>query len=583
MERSEPTFVPEWLKSSGSLNTTSHQFQSSSLHSDEQGASKATRNKSFVNINDNDLGRPSVSEKTTSSYFRRTSSNGSSHLRSYSSFGRNNRDRDWDKDIIHDKEKSDNSHRHRDYSDPLSNILPSRFEKEGLRRSHSSVSSKRESWPRKVISDKNNHNNGRSVGIGNVKISFERDFPSLGAEEKQIDGEIGRVPSPGLTTAIQSLPIGNTAVIGGDGWTSALAEVPVIVGSNGSNTSVQSTAIPTTTSMTAGRNMAETLAQGPPRAQTAPQLSVGTQRLEELAVKQSRQLIPMTPSLPKALGSNSSDKTKPKVAQVQLQNSHLINHTHSPRSASTKFDISKTSTVGKLHVLKPSRERNGVTPIPKDNLSPTGGGGGGKLPNSPLAVPSVVGPAPLLRNNNPVVSAVERKLGVASTLEKRPSSQAQSRNDFFNLMRKKSMTNSNAPVTSDTIDKVGVSEDGHEHEHDPVVEGSSGAHEPKVDLGCNGDMNERSTDNGKNNNSSSDAILYSEEEEARFLRSLGWEDTTEEEEGLTEEEISSFYRDYLNLQAASKILKGTQTKLLMPLHTQMGKNGDISSDSKLES
>ncbi|CAI9287136.1 unnamed protein product [Lactuca saligna] len=567
MERSEPTFVPEWLKSSGSLNTTSHQFQSSSLHSDEQGASKATRNKSFVNINDNDLGRPSVSEKTTSSYFRRTSSNGSSHLRSYSSFGRSNRDRDWDKDIIHDKEKSDNSHRHRDYSDPLSNILPSRFEKEGLRRSHSSVSSKRESWPRKVISDKNNHNNGRSVGIGNVKIAFERDFPSLGAEEKQIDGEIGRVPSPGLTTAIQSLPIGNAAVIGGDGWTSALAEVPVIVGSNGSNTSVQSTAIPSTTSMTTGRNMAETLAQGPPRAQTAPQLSVGTQRLEELAVKQSRQLIPMTPSLPKALGSNSSDKTKPKVAQIQLQNSHLVNHTHSPRSISTKIDISKTSSVGKLHVLKPSRERNGVTPTPKDNLSPTGGGG--KLPNSPLAVPSVVGPAPL-RNNNPVASAAERKPGVASTLEKRPSSQAQSRNDFFNLMRKKSMSN-NAPVTSD---KVGV--------HDPVVEGSSGAHEPKVDLGCNG---ERCTENGKNN-SSSDAILYSEEEEARFLRSLGWEDTTEEEEGLTEEEISSFYRDvskYLNLQAASKILKGTQTKLLMPLHTQMGKNGDISSDSKLES
>lgn len=31
------------------------------------------------------------------------------------------------------------------------------------------------------------------------------------------------------------------------------------------------------------------------------QLSVGTQRLEELAIKQSRQLIPMMPSTPKTL------------------------------------------------------------------------------------------------------------------------------------------------------------------------------------------------------------------------------------------------------------------------------------------
>ncbi|KAJ9538006.1 hypothetical protein OSB04_030739 [Centaurea solstitialis] len=605
MERSEPTFVPEWLKSSGGLSTASHQLQSSSLHSDEQGVSKATRNKSFVNISDNDLGRPSVSDRTTSSYFRRTSSsNGASHLRSYSSFGRNHRDRDWDKDIheFREKEKPDGG-RHRDYSDPLGSILPSRFEKEGLRRSHSSVSAKRgESWPRKVVApdssnaNKNSHNNGsalRSGGggaIGSVKTAFERDFPSLGAEEKQIDPEIGRVPSPGLTTAIQSLPIGNSAVIGGDGWTSALAEVPVIVGSNGSNTSVpppvQSTSISATASITTGRNMAETLAQGPPRAQTAPQLSVGTQRLEELAVKQSRQLIPMTPSMPKALALNSSDKPKPKVGQLQLQSSHLVNHTHSPRPISTtKFDASKTSSgVGKLHVLKPSRERNGITSISKDNLSPTSAAAS-KLPNSPLAVTSVVGSAPL-RNlgNNPTFAVAVKPGGVAATLEKRSSSQAQSRNDFFNLMRKKSMTNNSSAVTPDTGSSIPASDKPETPGgDDPVaVDGSGGVQVSsgnKDDLSsCNGDATERS--NGKNNSSSDTNILYSEEEEARFLRSLGWEETGDEEEGLTEEEISSFYRDvskYLNLQAASKIFK---PKLLIP---RMGNNGDISSDSKLES
>ncbi|KAL8223911.1 hypothetical protein R6Q57_019386 [Mikania cordata] len=572
MEKSEPTFVPEWLKSSGSLSTTSHhQLLLSSLHSDEQVVSKTTRNKSHVNINDNDLGRTSVSKRTTSSYFRRTSSNnGSSHLRSYSSFGR-----------YSDKEKSEL--RHRDYADPLGNILPSRFEKEGLRRSHSSASANRgESWPRKLVADSSSlnknihsHSNGvalRSGGsISGVKISSERDFPSLGSDDKVTDSEIGRVPSPGLSSAIQSLPIGNSGVIGGDGWTSALAEVPVIVGSNGSNTSVvQPTSLSATTLMTTGRNMAETLAQGPPRAQTAPQLSAGTQRLEELAVKQSRQLIPMTPSMPKALALSACDKPKPKVAQLQLQNSHLVNPAHSPRPISTKLDPIKTSSVGKLHVLKPSRERNGATPIAKDNLSPTGGG---KLPNSPLGVPSVVGPTPPVRNN-PAISVADRKPGVA-TLEKRPSSQAQSRNDFFNLMRKKSLT----PVNPDTGSAVSASDKPDETETLTVTESVS--LQSSDNKACNGDTDVATeisitTNNNGKSNSYSNGILYSEEEEARLLRLLGWEETTEEDEGLTEEEISSFYRDvskYVNLQAASKIFKGIQ----------MGKNGDISSDSNMES
>ncbi|KAI3752784.1 hypothetical protein L2E82_24821 [Cichorium intybus] len=485
MERTEPTFVPEWLKSSGGLSTS---HQSSSLHPDEQGASKSVKNKSIDN------------DRTTSSYFRRSSiSNGSALSRSYSSFGRNNRDREWDRD---------NNNRHKDYSDPLSNILPSRFEKEGLRRSFSSVSGKRgeSSFPRKVVSD-------ISIANKSIKTSFERDFPSLGTDEKQVDNnnnDIGRVPSPGLSSAIQSLPIGNAAVIGGDGWTSALAEVPVIVGSNGGTTS----SVSVITNMTGGRNMAETLAHGPPRTQTAPQLNVGTQRLEELAVKQSRQLIPMTPSMPKALALNS-DKPKLKVNQP-----HPVNHPHSPRPVSIKPDVSKTS---KLLVLKPSRERNGISPTPKDpsTLSPTSTT---KLPNSPLAIPLV---------------------------EKKPSLQAQSRSNFFNLMRKKSMTNNNSSsVAASSGEKTG---------EQPPPEGGGDSESTMVKQSTNGDATVGSTDNGKNH----DVILYSEEEEARFLRSLGWDETAEEEEGLTEEEINSFYRNYLSLKPASKFLKGTEAKLMM--------------------
>lgn len=461
MEKTEPTFVPEWLKNNGSLTT------SSSLHSDDHGVSKSLRN-------NNDLGRPSVSDRTTSSYFRR----------SYSNFGRNHRERDWDKD----------------YFDPLSNILPSRFEKDGLRRSHSSLSAKRsDSWPKKVVGERNG------------KMLFERDFPSLGVEEKQADSEIGRVPSPALTTAIQSLPVGNVAVIGSDGWTSALAEVPVMV--------------QPTTVVASGRNMAETLAQGPPRVHTAPQLSVGTQRLEELAVKQSRQLIPVTPSMPKALAMNSSEKSKLKVGQPTL------------RPVSIKADVSKVTTVGKLHVLKPSRERT---------LSPTGGS---KLPNSPHSIPSLV------------TSTPSRATGISVNLEKKPSPQAQSRNDFFNLVRKKSMANNSNPV---------VGPDARTDEKS----GESGPGEPTVDL---------STGDGKGN-LGNDVILYSEEEEARFLKSLGWEETTEEG-GLTEEEINSFYRDvskYVNSRTASNFFKGTRPKCLMPV-IQMGKNGDIPAESKVDS
>lgn len=205
-----------------------------------------------------------------------------------------------------------------------------------------------------------------------------------------------------------------------------------------------------------------------------------------------------------------------------------------------KPDVAKTSTMGKLLVLKPSRERNGISPTPKESLSPTGGS---KLPVSSLSVPSAVGSAPPLRNTG-------NSSGVAN-LEKRPSSQALSRSNFFNLMRKKSLT-SNSSVSPDTGSSGSPSENLGELVAHPAPKGELGpaviqqSSETKVELICNGgetcDAPVRSTSNG-NNHSGPDVILYSEEEEARFLRSLGWDETAEEEEGLTEEEISSFYKN----------------------------------------
>ncbi|GKE67086.1 hypothetical protein Tco_1521247, partial [Tanacetum coccineum] len=40
------------------------------------------------------------------------------------------------------------------------------------------------------------------------------------------------IPLPGLTSAIYRLSMGNSDLIG-DGWTSSLEEVPIIMGNNG--------------------------------------------------------------------------------------------------------------------------------------------------------------------------------------------------------------------------------------------------------------------------------------------------------------------------------------------------------------
>ncbi|KAA3465281.1 mediator of RNA polymerase II transcription subunit 1-like [Gossypium australe] len=155
----------------------------------------------------------------------------------------------------------------------------------------------------------NNHYDGNGLLYGGTfgssinKAVFEKDFPSLGTEERQGVSEIARVSSPSFSSVSQSLPIHNSTLIDGEGWTSALAEVPSVNGSSGTGSLpaslIDSTSGSGSPSVTAGLNMAEALTQAPPRTHTIPRLSVKTQRCEELAIKQSRQLIPVTPSMPK--------------------------------------------------------------------------------------------------------------------------------------------------------------------------------------------------------------------------------------------------------------------------------------------
>ncbi|KAK8681736.1 hypothetical protein V6N13_054138 [Hibiscus sabdariffa] len=502
MERSEPTFVPQWLKSTGTVagggGNSAHHL-----------ASDVGRQRNYRNTSDFDSPRHAFLDRTSSLNSRRSSSNGSAK-HAYSSFSRSHRDKNRERD----KERSSfEDHWERDSSDPLDSILTSRVEKLGistsrvemdaLRRSHSMVSRKQgEALPRRVAvgsadSGNSKHNNGNDLlsggAIGNSihKAVFEKDFPSLGTEERQVVPQISRVSSPGLGS-----PVGNSALIGGEGWTSALAEMPAAVGS--SNTGSMTASLTASTSgcggpsVSVGLNMAEALAQAPSRTRTAPQLSVKTQRLEELAIKQSKQLIPVTPSMPKGSVLNSVDKSKAKPAvrasEMSIaikggqQQPSLIHHgNQSTHGGHVKSDMPKTS--GKLLVLKPGWENGVSSPTQKDVATPTTNVNS-KVTSSQHAVAGVTS-APARNSNNPKHSAGERKAAAlipiaGFTVEKRPSlAQTQSRNDFFNHLKKKTSTNTSP-----------------------------------------------------------------DEEEAAFLHSLGWEENSGDDEGLTEEEINAFYRRY---------------------------------------
>ncbi|XP_061350498.1 uncharacterized protein LOC133295671 isoform X2 [Gastrolobium bilobum] len=589
MEKSEPALVPEWLRSAGSVagaGSSAHHFTSSSTHTDAPHVHHHTRNRSSKATSEFDSPRSVFLERTFSSNSRRGSINGSAK-HAYSSFNRSHRDKDRDRD----KDRSNfGDHWDRDCSEPLADLFSGRIERDTLRRSHSMVSRKQsELLPHRVTVDtksggnssQNNGNDilsGGSIGSSIQKAVFDKDFPSLGAEERQGITEIRRVSSPGLgATASQTLPVGSSALIGGEGWTSALAEVPTIIGSTSTGSlTVQQTGTPTSgsvlSSTTAGLNMAEALAQTPSRARSTPLVSVKTQRLEELAIKQSRQLIPVTPSMPKALVNNSSEKSKPKTTVrnaemnmaakiVPQQPSALHIASHSVHSGNAKGDAPKTS--GKFTDLKSVVWENGVTPASKDASSPTHNSN--SRPGNHHAVALPAASTTPLRNPNNLKSSTERKrtsldLKLGSTVDKKHSiSQVQSRNDFFNLIKKKTLTNSSvlpdsSPVVlSPTMDKSGE-----------VNREAVGTPASPQDLGNGADV----TSNGNAHvevhrlpdNEEKDTVP--DEEEAAFLRSLGWEEDSGEDEGLTEEEINAFYQECMKLGTTTlKLCQGMQPKL----------------------
>ena len=241
------------------------------------------RNRTSKTLSEFETPRSSFLDRSSSSNSRRSSSNGSAK-HAYSSFNRSHRDKDREKD----KDRF-GDHWDRDSSDPLGGSILTSSQKDTLRRSQSMVSRKQgELLSRRVTIDlKNSTNSNQSNGNGTLsggiggsiqKAVFEKDFPSLGTEERQGVPDIGRVSSPGFTTAVQSLPVANSALVGGEGW-SALVEPPMKGSSSSGSFSVQVQPTVAATSSgsgtpnaMAGLNMAEALAQAPSRTRAAPQV-----------------------------------------------------------------------------------------------------------------------------------------------------------------------------------------------------------------------------------------------------------------------------------------------------------------------
>ncbi|KAG2304425.1 hypothetical protein Bca4012_063464 [Brassica carinata] len=553
MDKGEPSLVPEWLRSSGHASgggSSNHLRISSSSHSDSASLPHNSRNKNYRSKSDVDSVRSSFLDRSSSTNSRRGSSNGSAkHPYSSFNFSRSQRDKDGsrDKDRVSHVDPWD-----LDTSIPLRNILIGSDQDE-LRRSHSMVTRKQADHFSRGLknggcsSSSYNGNgilHGPSIGNSFLRTGFDKDFPSLGTEDKHGGQEVVRVSSPGLGSAVQSLPVGNSALIGGEGWTSALAEVPNVIDKACAGPLTSPKANVVSIGSSTGLNMAEALVQAPARTLTPPQGSVKTQRHEDLAIKQSRQLIPVVPSGPKCSILNSSDKSKTKQ-MVRAGETCLAPSRNSQQHPSVPLGNVQSNPSGqiklekKLLVLKPGRE-TGVAAV-KESASPVCNSNGrpnsSQLMNTAQSTQSAT-----VRSTN---SPREHK-GITSftmisgqTIEKKPSlAQTQSRHAFYSTLKQKTIsTNISTDPVSPTTTCVSSSVEEKVNRSKELV-----ASDPSSSQVTSG------LEVPQRNIIGFEAADTPDEEEAEFLRSLGWDENNGKVEALTEEEIKAFNEQYNKLR-----------------------------------
>lgn len=218
-----------------------------------------------------------------------------------------------------------------------------------------------------------------------------------------------------------------------------------------------------------------------------------------------------------------------------------------PRGGQVRSDVANTAHAGMYIINKP--RDNGAISSAKDVSNPTNNVNG-KMINGQHAFTSP---------SNPKAPTLEKKVATLNVnhkpiAEKKSAlSQAQSRSDFFNLMRKKTSVNtiSNAPESSPAVDISSSSEKSDENRKEADTTPMSPCVTEFKQILTNGD-DYRSHDNTAQGFSDTEEknMLNGEvspdeepdEEEAAFLRSLGWNENGKAEI-ITEEEINAFYEE----------------------------------------
>eukprot|EP00252_Welwitschia_mirabilis_P005056 TRINITY_DN1546_c0_g2_i2.p1 TRINITY_DN1546_c0_g2~~TRINITY_DN1546_c0_g2_i2.p1 ORF type:complete len:448 (-),score=69.76 TRINITY_DN1546_c0_g2_i2:1074-2417(-) len=312
-----------------------------------------------------------------------------------------------------------------------------------LRRSQSAISSRNfeERDKRNGVDGQSFPNPLISSGLSNnlQKAFFDKNFPSLRGEERQ-----GNIHSK---TPTSSSPVSCVSPIAVEGWKSVLADAPVMNGcvssTNGPVSFAPGSLISSKNQMVApstGPNMAEALTQNPSKPKTQ-QSSFESQRMEEWALKQSRQLIPMTPSMPKTMGLSPSEKSKLK----SLKSSETtVNAKGQVPASSHPINSSRTTQGGKLLVLKSGREIgysysskvNGSTPIKLGSSGNASGATADGTGNANLMNlrKKTISDQKLTTSNSTSVESICTLNKQPGTVveEKKPLSQVQqNRSDFF--------------------------------------------------------------------------------------------------------------------------------------------------------
>lgn len=225
-----------------------------------------------------------------------------------------------------------------------------------------------------------------------------------------------------------------------------------------------------------------------------------------------------------------------KVGQQSLSSQLVVNI-----RGSTKSDTSRVPQLGKLHTLKGPRESNGVSSTAKDLSSLTNAS---RPSHGALRSPGNAKLAPDLKLGS-------SSLTQCSSMDRKSLPQVQNRIDFFNSLRKKATVNHSAADldSSSTLSSVPEKPDGRNVANDmsasvPASESLDCSTENGTDVAGNGDACGESkifSENGQQN-SVPDVVVIPDEEEAAFLRRLGWEENAKDE-ALTEEEISAFFNE----------------------------------------